>query len=113
MSLQVTVINKYRSLYPTDTLREISFKTQTQLTRVFRILNGAPMKLDEYERFQKCVENRANSTLTEKLILRIRQEANNLTESDLNRIFQFVEKTTYLSQLRSNETLNENHLYLA
>jgi hypothetical protein len=51
MSLQSHILSQYRHQFPRHTLREIAHVTGIQLTRVFRILNGAPMKLEEYERF--------------------------------------------------------------
>ncbi len=55
MSLQKKILQQYRVLYPHQSLRDISKKTGIQLTRVFRLFNGAPMKLNEYEVFYEFV----------------------------------------------------------
>lgn len=55
MNLQTRILADYREVYPNHTLREISRKTEIQLTRIFRLLNGAPMKLAEYERFHELI----------------------------------------------------------
>jgi len=52
-TLQTSIIQNYRAIYPDHTLKEISNLTGIQLTRVFRILNGSEMKLSEYSAFIK------------------------------------------------------------
>ena len=55
MSLQSRVLKEYRQHYPLHTLREISALTGIQLTRVFRLMNGAAMKLEEFELFNEAI----------------------------------------------------------
>ena len=62
MCLQTRIINEYRTLFPRYTLRETSAQTGIQLTRIFRIYNGAPMKLGEYEVFHSLVHGASAST---------------------------------------------------
>lgn len=56
MDLQKKILQDYRTLYPDLSLREISSRTGIQLTRVFRLFNGSPMKLCEYQVFHEMVE---------------------------------------------------------
>ena len=56
MSVQTIVLKQFNELYPQAKLREISEKTGIQITRVFRILNGAEMKVSELESFQKATD---------------------------------------------------------
>lgn len=65
MCLQQSILNRYRSANPTDTLKEISKKTGIQLTRVFRLMNGSEMKLKEYEAFEQALiqEQRGINTI--------------------------------------------------
>lgn len=55
MSLQNSIIKKYMRLSSSPTYREVADDTGIQMTRVFRIMNGAPMKLAEYEIFEEKV----------------------------------------------------------
>lgn len=55
MSLQSRILKEYRQQFPHHTLREISAVTNIQLTRVFRLMNGAAMKLEEFEQFTKAI----------------------------------------------------------
>lgn len=55
MDLQKAVLEQYKHAYPKDTLKEISSKTNIQITRVFRLLNGSEMKISEYAAFEKCL----------------------------------------------------------
>lgn len=62
MCLQKTVLKQYKSIYPNDKLKDISNRTNIQITRVFRLMNGSEMKLCEYEAFEKCLpKNRSVS----------------------------------------------------
>ena len=56
MSVQSIVLKQFNEKYPNAKLREISEKTGIQITRVFRILNGAEMKVSELEKFQGATE---------------------------------------------------------
>ncbi|MBD65243.1 MAG: hypothetical protein CME62_08550 [Halobacteriovoraceae bacterium] len=55
MSLQQQVLKLYKENFPTSTLQSISDQTGIQITRVFRIFNGAEMKVTEYETFQRIL----------------------------------------------------------
>ena len=48
-------VQRYRKMFPNDTLKTISQKTGIQLTRVFRIMNGKPMKVSELEIFENIL----------------------------------------------------------
>lgn len=61
MSLQKKVTDFYLRLNNYPTLRFISQDTGLQLTRTFRVLNGAPMKVSEYEIFQNRIKERMGS----------------------------------------------------
>ena len=55
MCLQKEVLTQYMQLNQLPTLKYISGDTGIQLTRVFRILHGAEMKLKEFEIFRNKV----------------------------------------------------------
>lgn len=61
MSLQKLVTKRYMHLNKNPTLRNIAKDTGVQITRTFRILNGAPMKLSEYEIFNQRIREKMNS----------------------------------------------------
>ena len=61
MSLQKLVTKRYMHLNNNPTLRNIAKDTGVQITRTFRILNGAPMKLSEYEIFNQRIREKMNS----------------------------------------------------
>lgn len=65
MTLQQRTLRQYMQLRNQPALREISTETGIQQTRVFRLLNGSRMRLDEWEIFNTIVSN-ADSDL-EKL----------------------------------------------
>lgn len=64
MNLQNEIIAKYQKQYPDTTLKDLSRKTGIQVTRVFRIMNGYDMKLSEYEKFHKLI-NQSHLTETQ------------------------------------------------
>tara|TARA_R110000868_G_scaffold153644_4_gene379137 strand:+ start:1130 stop:1447 length:318 start_codon:yes stop_codon:yes gene_type:complete len=72
MTLQERTLRQYMELRSQPCLREIAKETGIQQTRVFRILNGAMMKLDEWEIFNDivvkenaCLEKLARECLCE------------------------------------------------
>ena len=76
MSLQKLVTKRYMSLHNYPTLRSISKDTGVQITRTFRILNGASMKLSEYEIFKTKIREKMESlgkleTLVEECSLKL------------------------------------------
>lgn len=62
MELQKKVLEQYYKLTNKPTFKEISEDTGIQITRVFRLFNGAPMKLGEYEIFNKKVKDLTGMT---------------------------------------------------
>lgn len=70
MDLQEKILKQYLSLFKKPTLKSIAADTGIQMTRVFRILNGSPMKLSEYQTFRKKVAEKIGMTcLLEDLAL--------------------------------------------
>lgn len=64
MELQKKILKQYMQLKSKPTLKEVANDTGIQLTRVFRLLNGAPMKLEEFQIFQKRVKELSGLTST-------------------------------------------------
>lgn len=65
MGLQQRTLKQYMELRAQPSLRAIAAETGINQARVFRILNGSRMKLDEWEVFNQIVE--ASLTDMEKL----------------------------------------------
>ena len=69
MNLQQIVLKRYFDYYPKQSLREISENTNIQITRVFRLMNGSPMKLSEYESFENAiVQKELNATTNQQFL---------------------------------------------
>ena len=56
MKMQNNVLKQYREIYSNYTLKDISEQTGIQISRVFRLFNGAEMKVSELEIFQNILE---------------------------------------------------------
>ncbi len=94
MSLQKRTLNEFRLAYPQKSLRETSELTGIQLTRIFRLLNGSPMKVEEYEKFKIAISKsfrvsapinsleklfyKATETLPERELEKIRTQIHHL-----------------------------------
>jgi hypothetical protein len=70
MSLQKKVTDFYLKLNNYPTLRFISQDTGVQLTRAFRLLNGACMKVSEYEIFESRIRDKMSVEGLTDLVLR-------------------------------------------
>jgi len=64
MQLQKIILGQYVLLNEQPTLKNISADTGIQITRVFRLFNGATMKLCEYQIFQQKVKEKMGLTNT-------------------------------------------------
>lgn len=62
MELQKIVLGQYMLLNQNPTLKNIANDTGIQITRVFRLFNGATMKLSEYQIFQQRVREKMGLT---------------------------------------------------
>lgn len=57
MNLQQRTLRQYMNMRNHPSLRQISAETGIQQTRVFRLLNGARMRLDEWEIFNRAISD--------------------------------------------------------
>ncbi len=58
MNFQKSILDDYLKRFKKPTLKQISADTGIHLTRVFRILNGEIMHLNEFEIFYKKVQEK-------------------------------------------------------
>jgi hypothetical protein len=93
MSLQNSTIQRYRLFYPQETLREISARTGIQITRVFRLINGKPMRLKEFEAFEKAIHLKiAENPNQSRLSKNIEEASSFLTNEELGKIADYIER---------------------
>lgn len=93
MSLQNKTINRYRLFYPNHTLREVSATTGIQITRVFRLFNGKPMKVGELEAFEKVItEKMSENPNFSRLNHAIEEASSLLTNDELGRVADYIER---------------------
>lgn len=99
MSLQQRTIQRYRQLFPQDTLRETSSRTNIQITRVFRLLNGKTMKVGELEAFEDVINQHLKNKLGTNKLHTILDEAMFLLSSEeLNQVVQYIERKNQLKR---------------
>lgn len=92
-TLEKEVIRRYRQAFPQETLKVISQKTGIQITRVFRIMNGKPMKVKELEIFQKILESQTAQGKSFTEIERLTKMAvSTLSIKDLEQIITLIER---------------------
>lgn len=93
MSLQKRAIQRYRQFYPQDTLKEVSTRTGIQITRVFRLFNGKPMKVKELEAFETAVSARSSLNPHHHRMLEVIEQASAmLTPEELSKIHNYIER---------------------
>jgi hypothetical protein len=93
MSLQNKTIQRYRLFFPQETLREVSFRTGIQITRVFRLFNGKPMKLGEFEAFDRAINAKIAENPQYSRISHVLEEASSLmTNEELGRIADYLDR---------------------
>ena len=105
MSLQTNILKDYRSLFPQDTLREISNRTGIQLTRVFRLLNGSPMKLAEYESFYDLIELENTKSENISALKLLRSHGHKLSGSEMSKIHDFIQRKIQFNELVTSQQI--------
>ncbi len=99
MNKQQITIQRYRQLFPQETLRETSIRTNIQITRVFRLLNGKPMKVKELEAFEKIIQQKvAEKPEMAKLKSLMDEAFAILSEYELNKINDYISRKNYLKK---------------
>ena len=87
MTLQEKILKEYLRAYENPTMAAISIDTGIQNTRVFRILKGSTMKLNEYEIFKQRIDRktiqRPSTTRLQKMISEIQEK---LSQKDISEI---------------------------
>lgn len=105
--LQEKILKDYRSVFPDDSLTKISDKTQIQITRVFRIFNGAEMKLKEFESFQNVLSANASSDLDKALAI-FTESYQKLSRPKIQRVICDLESFLKMENYKSSITLNHH-----
>ena len=103
MNLQQSILNQYLELKGKPTLKVISQDTGLQMTRIFRLLNGSTMKVNEYQIFQqKVMELRGDNLSIVELAIKC---SSHLSEKTLLSIGEVMERYLDLHQLLSGKAL--------
>ncbi len=58
MNLQESILKSYKDSFGHQTLAAMSTHTGLNISRLFRILNGAKMRLEEYEVFKTKIQEK-------------------------------------------------------
>lgn len=106
MTLQKRTLERYRQFFPQDTLKEISFRTGIQITRVFRLFNGKTMKVIELEALEKAVNDKLRENPNYDRLTSVMEKASAvLTNDELGKLIEWIE--------RKNAARTYGRLYVA
>lgn len=100
MSLQKKVTDFYLRLNNYPTLRFISQDTGMQLTRTFRILNGASMKVTEYEIFKEKIKEKMGNEGISYFFLE--ESWMDLSANELKEIDYLIQKKIKIKKIKEN-----------
>lgn len=93
MTLQNKTIQRYRLFFPQETLREVSARTGIQITRVFRLFNGKPMRVGELEAFENAVNIKlAENPNFARLNTLVEEASTLLTNDEIGKIADYLER---------------------
>lgn len=84
---QKNLLNELKKIYPDYTLRDFSIRSQIQLTRIFRIFNGAELKVSEYNQLQSLIRRNTENSSQKQLFLNLVEDA--FTHLDQKIIHQY------------------------
>lgn len=93
MNLQQKTLNRYRQIFPNESLRETSARTGIQVTRIYRLFQGKQMKVKELETFETIITNRLKeSPLQMKLNDLLETASYTLTAAEMEKIIDWIER---------------------
>lgn len=93
MTLQNKIIDRYRLFFPQESLRQVSERTGIQITRVFRLFNGKPMKVGELEAFESAIHQKLAENPQFARLNGIVEEASSLlTNEEIRRAADYLER---------------------
>lgn len=114
MKLQNRVLKKYRLYFPNDTLRDVSERTNIQLTRVFRLFNGKPMKVQELEAFETVIEEKLSTHSSYRRFQELSETAQVVfSTKDLEMMAELLERRLALCHYRTSLKPIENETNIA
>jgi|SaaInlStandDraft_2_1057019.scaffolds.fasta_scaffold414876_1 hypothetical protein len=91
MKEQKEIIKQYMELNNNPTMRWVSADTGIQLTRVFRLMNGCLMKLDEYFAFKNKVIKKLSSSYSFSALAM--QCEDKLSQASLAELSQYMKRS--------------------
>ncbi len=92
------VLDELFSIIDKPTLKRVSQLTEIQMTRLFRILNGSPMKLEEYLIIKKIILSSKGESDIETIL---DTYVINLSKSAVSDLKKFMKRKIKLSILKS------------
>jgi hypothetical protein len=114
MKLQNRVLKKYRLYFPNDTLRDVSARTNIQLTRVFRLFNGKPMKVKELEAFEEVIEQQLSTHSSYRRFQELSETAQAVfSTKDLEMMAELLERRLALCHYRTQLSSHEHETNIA
>lgn len=104
MNVQKELLENYLKKFSDPTLKEISAATGLNISRVFRLLNGAKMRLSEYLIFKNLVDDSSADKTEEEFLTLIRR----LNDSQMKKeVFAFAHRALKKENLKISQ---KNHL---
>ncbi len=105
-NLQNEILDQYMSINQNPTLKAVSLDTGIQLTRVFRLLNGSKMRLEEFEVFEKRVKAKLSE---ENHLVELAQRCfYTLSKFEIEELAELMKRRVELYQLRKKRNFAES-----
>ena len=101
---QNEILKQYMELQKKPTLRSMASETGIQTTRLFRIMNGSPMKLSEFEILKKLIQKKMG--LSRGLVELSNECLLKLSSESIREIEKMIKRK--LAILKLKQTQNEN-----
>lgn len=107
MQVQKELIESYLKKTSYPGLKEIAAQTGLNISRVFRILNGAKLKLDEYLIFKNLVDDKISDKSEEEFVALLKR----LTQKEAkDEIFNFIERSIRKENLKTSQNVSLQEL---
>lgn len=102
---QTKLLTRFKEIYKNPTYKEMSDISNINLTRIFRLNNGFEMKMSEYLKIKKCIDDKIAQSSNVQFVFN--QCIENLSVNVLKEIEKFCSRKLEIKEMLKISNTNE------
>ncbi|MFZ4713927.1 MAG: hypothetical protein ACOYL6_09460 [Bacteriovoracaceae bacterium] len=107
MTLQHSILVRFREHYPQASFKEIAELTGIQSTRVFRLFNGFEMKLKEYAQIENVLAQKSHASIDKEFLQLTQELLSHLSSHERKYFHLYLQRELHKKELKMDQLKNE------